>query len=163
MHHILNRLQVVHLVDDFLAAGPTSKVVRIRRRAWDAVTEVVALVRDVGITSPNVLQQLWAARARTAAEIAQIGPITRGVRSLKAALEAELQTAGRQPQLCVEVAYRPDGPVGTFISADQWRSEYLLLDRDAAGLWRLADEAYFGLRLDVMLDAEPAEWLRTLL
>lgn len=104
VHQVLGRLRLLDLAEEFLPAGPTSKVVRVRLHSWEAVTQAIGQIRDAGVTSTNSVQPLWAARARTAAETARIGPITRGVRSLKMALESELQAAGRQPLLSVEGA-----------------------------------------------------------
>lgn len=155
---LFDRLGVIPDLDQILGGATTTTVVRARLISLDAVTTAVTRTQEVVSGSPSAEGPLWA-RARTAAQAARMGPVARGVRSLKTLAEA----AGSQWQ--VEGAYLP-GQEAMWVSWDDWGSEQQFIRRIEEGVCGVNPSAYAELGGVPAPDGEAlraGDWSATLL
>lgn len=106
----LGQLDLLHLLDEHLPAGPTSKLIRLRMIDLAAVSEVIEALRAHRVQTEHSEAALWASRARSPAEAARTAPVARGVRLLRdwvAGLEA--RTGRDNPRLEIEGHYPRGG------------------------------------------------------
>lgn len=81
-------------IEEFLGAGATARVVRVRMQTWEWVTRAVTAIRNAEVFTEAADGRHWGARARakTPEEQERVGPVARGVRSLKEFFEEQRST-----------------------------------------------------------------------
>lgn len=139
-------------IEEFLSAGAMARVVRVRMQSWKWVTKAVTAIRNAEVFTKAAEGRLWGARAKTPKEQERVGPVARGVRSLKELFEEQRST------LDAEGSYQR-GEEGIFVTANDWRTEAKLLRRSEAGVW----EVHEGTLRRLGISLGPAERLASLL
>lgn len=149
-------LDMLHLLDEPIPTGPTSKILRLKMVDFAAVTELIEALRTHQIRTDHSEECLWASRARSPAEAARKAPIARGVRLLLDWLAGQGHRV--TPGLEVEGRYRR-GEEAIYVTTNAWTTDRALVTKNGAEVW-LIDHALWQA---IQAPGEAEEWLAALL